>query len=53
MVRKMLTWLVIAFVAFYLLSQPTAAAAAVKNAGSGLQHGATQVGKFLSSLTSN
>jgi hypothetical protein len=44
-------WLVGAFVAFYLLSQPTHAAQAVKGLGGGVQHAATQLATFVGTVT--
>jgi len=51
MVKKALTWLAIAFAAFYLLSQPVEAANAVKAAGDGMVSAAEQLATFFSNLT--
>lgn len=50
MLKKIATWLVIAFIIFFLLTQPTQAAAAVKSVGTGLHHGADQLAQFFSNL---
>ncbi len=51
MVKKVIGWLVVAFLVFYLLSQPVEAAKAVKGAGNGLSHAATQLAQFFTHLT--
>ena len=51
MVKKVLAWLAVAFVVFYLLSQPREAAAAVRTAGNGLATAAERLATFFSSLT--
>ncbi|MEP6696495.1 MAG: hypothetical protein ABJA34_06395 [Pseudonocardiales bacterium] len=51
MVKKVIGWLLVAFLAFYLLSQPVASAQAVKGAGHGLAHAATQLAQFFSHVT--
>lgn len=49
--KKVLTWLVVAFVAFYLFTQPQASADFVRGVLGLLQDGAEAVGMFFSSLT--
>lgn len=51
MVKKIVTWLAIGFAVFYLISQPTQAAGAVKGAGNGLRHAANQIVLFFSNLS--
>ncbi len=51
MVRKVITWLAVAFVVFYLLSQPVQAATAVRNVGDGLVQAANQLAQFFTALT--
>ncbi len=46
-----MTWLVVAFVVFYLLAQPTQSAKAVKSVGHGVATAGHQLTVFLSSLT--
>jgi hypothetical protein len=50
MVKKVLTWLVVAFLVFYLLSQPVEAAKAVRGVGDGLAHAASQLAAFFTNL---
>lgn len=49
--KKVATWLAVAFVVFYLLSQPTQSADAVKSVGHGVASAAHQLATFLSSLS--
>lgn len=51
MVKRVITWLVVAFLVFYLLSQPAEAAKAVKGVGNGLAHAAAQLAAFFTHLT--
>ena len=48
--KKVVTWLVIAFVAFYLVTRPDSAADAVRGAGSLISDGFQAVITFLSSV---
>ena len=48
--HKVISWLVIAFVAFYLVTQPDQAAAAVRGAGDLLVQGFEAVGRFFQGL---
>lgn len=48
--KKVVTWLVIAFVAFYLITNPDNAAGAVRGAGSFLSTGFESVIRFLTSV---
>lgn len=52
MIKKALTWLIIAFVIFFIVSRPDAAAAVVKGIGGGLMVAANGFGNFFSSLVS-
>jgi len=49
-VKKVLTYLLIAFVVFYLFTQPTKAAAAVSGVFDGIIHGANQLALFFSNV---
>jgi hypothetical protein len=49
--RKYAGWLAIAFVVFYLITQPNGAASAVHSAIHGLGAAASSLSKFVSSLT--
>ncbi|MDQ6875138.1 MAG: hypothetical protein M3042_08785 [Actinomycetota bacterium] len=51
MVKRVITWLVVAFLVFYLLSQPVAAAKAIKGVGAGLARAAAQLVAFFTHLT--
>jgi hypothetical protein len=48
--KKVLTWVAIAFAVFYVLSQPTDAAAAVESAGNGLRTAADAIATFFNAL---
>jgi hypothetical protein len=48
--KKNLRWVAIAFVAFYLLSQPTNAAGVVNNAASALASAGTSLAQFVNHL---
>jgi hypothetical protein len=50
MVKKVIIWLVVAFLVFYLMSQPVQAAKAVRGAGDGLAHAAHQLAAFFTNL---
>jgi len=50
MVKKVLIWLAIAFAAFYLFTQPTGAANAVRGAASGVASAFGAVITFATSL---
>ena len=50
MIKKVLTWAVIAFIVFYIVRSPGAAAANVKAIGNGIAHIASQFGDFLANL---
>jgi hypothetical protein len=49
--KKILGWAVLAFVAFYVLRNPTGAAATARHIGTGLAGVGTAAGQFLSALT--
>ena len=48
--KKVLTWLVVAFVLFYVIQQPEASAALVRNAGEALGSAASSLSAFVGSL---
>ena len=52
MVKKTLFWLVIAFAVFYLISQPSSAAGAIKGAASGVGAAFTSIITFFTTLFS-
>jgi hypothetical protein len=52
MVKKVLTWALIIFLVFFVVSRPDAAAQAVKSIGNGLLSIGTGFGNFFSSLVS-
>ena len=49
--KKVLTWLVVAFVVFYIIQAPESSAQLVRNAGSALGDAATSFAAFLGNLT--
>ncbi|SFO40019.1 hypothetical protein SAMN05660359_03196 [Geodermatophilus obscurus] len=48
--KKVLVWLAIAFVVFYVIQQPESSAEMVKNAGQALGDAASSIAAFVSSL---
>ncbi len=48
--KKVLVWLAIAFVVFYVIQQPESSADMVKNAGEALGDAASSIAAFVSSL---
>jgi hypothetical protein len=48
--KKVITYVVVAFVIFYLFTQPAAAAGAIKGVMNGITTGAEQLSKFVNSL---
>ncbi len=50
MLKKVLTWLAVAFVVFYIINQPQASADIVKNIGETLGSAATSLAEFFRSL---
>ena len=48
--KKVLVWLAIAFVVFYVIQQPESSAQMVKNAGEALGDAASSIAAFVSSL---
>jgi hypothetical protein len=52
-VKKVATYVAVAFVIFYLFTQPTAAAAAVRGMFSGITTGAERLSTFFTSLASS
>ena len=48
--KKVLTWLAIAFVIFYLIKQPESSANIVRNAGEALGNAASSLADFVGSL---
>jgi hypothetical protein len=51
LLKKVLSWLVVAFVIFYIIQRPEDAATIVRSAGSALADAATSVAAFVGSLT--
>ncbi|GAB2906191.1 hypothetical protein ACFMQL_28060 [Nonomuraea fastidiosa] len=49
-VKKVITYVAIAFVVFYLFTRPAQAAAAVNGVFDGIIHGANQLAVFFSSI---
>jgi hypothetical protein len=52
MVKKVLTWALVAFLVFFVVSRPTAAAQVVKSIGSGILSIGTGFGDFFTKLVS-
>ena len=48
--KKVLTWVVVAFVLFYVIQQPEASAELVRNAGEALGSAASSLSEFVGSL---
>ena len=48
--KKVLTWLVVAFVLFYVIQQPDASADLVRNAGQALGNAASSLSQFVGNL---
>ncbi len=48
--KKVLVWLAIAFIVFYVIQQPESSAEMVKNAGTALGDAASSIAAFVSSL---
>jgi hypothetical protein len=48
--KELLKWAIIAFIAFYLIKQPTSAAHDISNAGNFLSSAARSVSNFVTSL---
>ncbi|MCU1607501.1 MAG: uncharacterized protein JWP46_3966 [Modestobacter sp.] len=48
--KKVLTWLVVAFVVFYVIKAPESSAAIVRNAGQALGDAASSLAAFVGSL---
>jgi hypothetical protein len=49
--KKVLTWLVVAFVVFYVIQAPESSAQLVRNAGTALGDAASSLAAFMSNLT--
>ena len=49
--KKVVTWLVVAFVVFYVIQAPDQSAQIVKNAGQALGDAASSLANFVKSLT--
>ncbi len=49
--KKVLTWLVVAFVVFYIIQAPESSAELVKRAGQALGNAASSLSAFVGSLT--
>jgi len=50
MLKKILPWAVLALVLFYVIRNPSGAAASVRSLGSGIASGADAIGRFFNSL---
>jgi hypothetical protein len=50
MIKKTLIWLAIAFAVFYLISQPSGAAGAIKGAATGVEAAFNSIITFFTSL---
>ncbi len=48
--KKVVTWLVVAFVVFYVIQAPEHSAALVRNAGQALGEAASSLAQFVGSL---
>jgi hypothetical protein len=48
--KKVLTWVVVAFVLFYVIQQPEASAALVRDAGEALGSAASSLSEFVGNL---
>ncbi|SDC04649.1 hypothetical protein SAMN05660690_0330 [Geodermatophilus telluris] len=48
--KKILVWLAVAFVVFYVIQQPESSAAMVRNAGEALGDAASSLAAFVESL---
>jgi hypothetical protein len=49
--KKVITWLVVAFVVFYVIQAPESSAQLVRNAGNALGDAATSLAQFVGNLT--
>lgn len=49
--KKVVTWLIVAFVVFYVIQAPEASAQIVRNAGHALGNAASSLASFVKSLT--
>ncbi len=49
--KKVLTWLVVAFVVFYVIQAPESSAQLVRNAGHALGDAASSLARFVGNLT--
>jgi hypothetical protein len=49
--KKVITWLVVAFLVFYVIQAPESSAEFVRNAGHALGNAATSLATFVGSLT--
>ncbi|MCU1668037.1 MAG: uncharacterized protein JWP40_964 [Blastococcus sp.] len=49
--KKVVTWLIVAFVVFYVIQAPDSSAQVVRNAGHALGDAATSLASFVKSLT--
>jgi large-conductance mechanosensitive channel len=48
--KKVVTWLVVAFIIFYVIQAPEQSAALVRNAGQALGNAASSLAQFVGSL---
>ena len=49
--KKVVTWLIVAFIVFYVIQAPDASAQIVRNAGHALGDAASSLASFVKSLT--
>jgi hypothetical protein len=49
--KKVVTWLIVAFILFYVIQAPDASAQIVRNAGHALGDAASSLASFVKSLT--
>jgi hypothetical protein len=50
MLRKLITWAIVAFIIFYIATQPTGAAALTRHTYGGLHSAATSLATFINNL---
>jgi hypothetical protein len=52
MLKKVLGWALLAFIAFFVLSNPSGAATAARHLAAGLASAGTSLGRFFTTVTS-
>jgi hypothetical protein len=50
MLKKLIAWAVVVFIAFYLITEPARAASTVHDLKNGLDHAANSIATFIDSL---